>query len=305
MQIAGALSLSLGDVEGLQISAVDVALGSLRGLQIAAVDVALEGVAGAQIAAVTISGRQLEGVQIAAVNIAGTSMAGLQIGAVNFAGTQAAGLQIAAVNAVGGPMVGTQIAAVNVTGGDVEGVQIGAVNVSGGRVRGFQLGVVNVAEDADASIGLVNVYPRGRTQLRVGADSGGLLSASLVHGARFTHSIVSVSTQPFQARPAALLGLGFGVRIPFDESVHLDFDALAHVVLDQRVGNFGPSTLAETRAVLGARLFDVLGLYAGIGYQVLVEPSHEAGGLGGPFALTAFSATTRGWPVLHGGIQLF
>ncbi len=320
VQIAGGLALTLRDVEGLQIApaslaggsvhgaqlgAVHIVGGRLHGLQIGAVDLVHEETNGVQIGALALSGGYVEGAQIAAVNVAGEWMSGVQIGAVNVSGQRASGVQIGAVNVSGEGMNGLQLGAANIAGGDVEGAQIGAVNVSAGRVRGVQIGVVNIAEDADASIGLVSIHARGRTQIRVGADSGGLLSTNVVHGLRLTHSILSVSTQPFQARPAVLLGLGFGMRATFEESMHFDVDVLSHIVMDERVSNAGPSSMFELRAVFGVQLFDIVGIYAGLGYQLHVERQDEPGGLGGPIGLHAFSDSVRGWPVLLGGIELF
>lgn len=301
----GAVTISGGELHGLQVSAVSVVGGPLAGAQVGAVGVVGGGSEGLQVGAVTISGGALRGAQVAAVNVAGGSVEGVQLGAVNVAGGAASGVQIGAVNVSGGGTAGLQLGAVNVVSGDAEGVQLGAVNVAAGRVRGVQIGVVNVAEDADAGIGLVGIYPRGRSQLRAGGDTTGLLSASFVHGSRITHSIVALSTQPFQARPAFLAGLGFGARATFEEGLHLDVDALAHVVLDDRAGNDGPSMLAELRVLFGARVLDVFGLYAGLSYQLHVRRSPVEGGLGGPLLETAFSPDVHGWPAILGGIELF
>ena len=315
----GALTLSGGEMLGLQLGAVGVAFGRLAGAQVGAVGVAGEGAEGLQLGAVMISGGALRGAQISAVNVAGASLEGLQVGGVNVAGGRVAGaqvsavnvgvgvsgVQVGAVNVSGAGMAGVQVGGVNVASGDAEGVQLGAVNVATGRVRGVQIGAVNIAEDADAGIGLVSIYARGRTQLRAGADTTGLLSASVVHGARITHSVVAISTQPFQGRPAFLAGAGFGARATFAEGLHLDVDALAHIVLDDQTSNDGPGLLAELRVVFGARVLDVFGLYAGLSYQLHVRRSPIEGGLGGPLLETAFSPDVHGWPAILGGIELF
>lgn len=315
----GALTLSGGEVLGLQLGAVGVAFGRLAGAQVGAVGVAGEGAEGLQLGAVMISGGALRGAQISAVNVAGASLEGLQVGGVNVAGGRVAGAQVSAVNVgvgvsgvqvgpvnvSGAGMAGVQVGGVNVASGDAEGVQLGAVNVATGRVRGVQIGAVNIAEDADAGVGLVSIYARGRTQLRAGADTTGLLSASVVHGARITHSVVAISTQPFQGRPAFLAGAGFGARATFEEGLHLDVDALAHIVLDDQTSNDGPGLLAELRVVFGARVLDVFGLYAGLSYQLHVRRSPIEGGLGGPLLETAFSSDVHGWPAILGGIELF
>lgn len=315
----GAVTFSGGEMLGLQLNAVGVIGGRLAGAQVGAVGVAGGGSEGLQIGAVSISGGATRGAQIGGVNVTGAMLEGLQVGAVNVAGGRVAGVQVSAVNIgagleglqVGGVnvssagMAGVQVGAVNVATGDADGVQVGAVNVATGRVRGVQIGAVNIADDADVGIGLVSIYPRGRTQLRVGADTTGLLSASLVHGSRVTHSVVALSTQPFQGRPAFLAGAGFGARATFEEGLHLDVDALAHVVLDEQTGNDGPSLLAELRVVFGARVLDVFGLYAGLSYQLHVRTSPLEGGLGGPLLETAFSPEVHGWPAIVGGIELF
>jgi hypothetical protein len=160
------------------------------------------------------------------------------------------------------------------------------------------------AEDADASIGLVGIHPRGRTQLRLGGDTTGVVGASVVHGTTITHSILSLGVQPFQARPAFLAGLGLGVRASFTDDVHLDFDAITHLVFDDLVGTSGPGLLVEARVAFGARLIDVLGLYGGVPYQLHVGNAQE-GGLGSPIGESVFGPTARGWPLLFAGIELF
>lgn len=307
-QLGGLLALSTEETVGLQLGVVAaVTVRDLDVAQLAGFGVVGGRMRGGQLgalAAVTMG--DVAGFQIGTVAVAGANLAGAQLGLVNVVGATGEGLQLGGVNVVSGTMRGAQLGVVNTAGAGAEGLQLGVVNVTTGTHRGVQIGLVNIADDADAGIGLVSIYPNGRTHLRAMGDTGGLLTANLVHGGRVTHSILSVGAQPFQQRAAAVIGLGTGARITFDEDLlHLDIEYLTHVVLDDNVGARGPDFLFELRLLFGVRIIEGFAAIAGISYQLLMQGDPLAGGLGGPVGLTTFTPTLSGWPVLTAGVELF
>lgn len=307
-QLGGLLALSTEETVGLQLGVLAaVTVRDLDVAQLAGFGVVGGRMRGGQLgalAAVTMG--DVAGFQIGTVGVAGANLAGVQLGVVNVVGATGEGLQLGGVNVVSGTMRGAQLGVVNTAGAGAEGLQLGVVNVTTGTHRGVQIGLVNIADDADAGIGLVSIYPHGRTHLRAMGDTGGLLTANLVHGGRVTHSILSVGAQPFQQRAAAVIGLGTGARITFDEDLlHLDIEYLAHVVLDDSVGARGPDFLFELRLLFGVRIIEGFAAIAGISYQLLMQGDPLAGGLGGPVGLTTFTPTLSGWPVLTAGVELF
>ncbi len=284
-QIAGGATLALDSVVGAQLTGgLALAIGGVRGLQIGAgASIALQRVHGAQFSGGLNLTETLRGAQFAPLNIATGNVRGAQIGVANYADS-------------------------------VTGLQLSTLNISRGEVRGLQIGLVNVNENADAALGLLNIYRRGRTQLRVGAESTGLLDVSLIHGGRITHSIYSTGYNP--VRNVFAVGLGFGLRARFGERIHLDFDALCRSLITTDGGASSNSArfalLSEARVVLGAKIFGVLGAYVGLAYQVQVDLnerdpviSYSQPRLSTTFSDDAFSPTVQGWPALIAGVQLF
>ena len=299
------------DARGWQLGGITAAAGRSTGVQLGGVVALstgpLEGVqlGGAVGFAERVSGAQLDGLlALSAGPVTGVQLAGLSA----IAAGRVEGAQLSVVNIATAGMSGAQLGVVNVAGAASEGVQLGVVNVVAGRVSGVQIGLVNVSDDADASIGLVNVHPHGRFQVRAGADTTGLFGVSIVHGARVTHSILSASIDPLGARLTGAIGFGLGVRLQPADIVHVDIDGLVHLLLDE--GSFNGSNagyVIEPRVVVGVSIVpEVFGVVAGLSYQWRMGQTDP--GITGPALVTDFGDSgdthVHGWPALLLGIEL-
>ncbi len=99
------------------------------------------------------------------------------------------------------------------------------------------------------------------------------------------------------------------MRIEPSDVLHLDIDALVHVLLDR--GSFNgsdTSLLLEPRVVLGVSIVPgVFGVYAGASYQWRI--GHTDPLVEGPVLVTDYgdvgTAHVFGWPALLAGIELF
>lgn len=317
VSLSGVVDLALEEVRGLQLASVTSIAGDrVRGAQIAGVAaVTTERVEGLQLGFVTaIAPRGVSGLQLGMVDVAGP-VRGAQMGMVNVAtadellGVQ--GIQIGLVNVAAGETRGAQLGLTNVATGPVDGVQVGLVNVASGRVRGLQLGLVNFAEEADASVGLVNVHTAGRVQLRASIDTNGYIGATLVHGAGVSRWLLFAAGNPFlQARPGGLAGVGIGFRIEPSELLHIDIETTTGAVLDRALGQRGPDLIGDLRLVLAVRVFDGFAIFGGVGYRLhFTGDRTDDVELGAPFgeSVLAESSTSllRGWPAIQAGVELF
>jgi hypothetical protein len=324
-QLAGVAALGTDGVRGFQFGGVLAGGGGdLEGVQAAGVGVYAEYVAGAQLAGVfALAGGDVEGLQLGAVvNVAGGHVAGAQLGLLNVAGDGVDGLQAGLLNLAGEALDGgAQLGLLNVAGGDsggaqvgllnttgsLEGAQIGLLNLAGGPIRGVQVGLLNIAESADAGIGLLSIYRRGRSTLRVSGDSQGFLGGSVTHGAGVTHNLYEVAVNPFVADTPLRVGAGFGLRATWDRAL-LDFDLMAHGALF-----FGQDVetdlLPEARITLGLRPFEdgPVGFHVSLAYRFQLSWRDRrdvvplATILGGELEGTA--PFVQGGPVLQAGVS--
>ncbi|MGE0789775.1 MAG: hypothetical protein AB7S26_29145 [Sandaracinaceae bacterium] len=327
-QLAGVLSLGVGELHGFQSAGVasivsDGADGVQLGGVLAVSGGALHGLSGSGVIAVAggevngaqltgvaaISGGHVHGFQASGVLAAsGGDVDGAQLaGVAAVSGGAVHGLQASVVN-VAGAVDGAQLGVINVAGGDIDGLQLGLVNVAGGTVHGLQLGLVNVSERADASVGLVNVNARGRTQLRGGVDTNGIVSAGLVHGGGWSHTVLQAGALLAPERAYGVLGLGFGGRASIADELDLDFDVLGSVLLHEQTAQTGVETLGEARITATVPVFDELGVYFGVAYRVHIASSEAEPIIGAPVLETTFvddEVRVRGWPALFAGVSLF
>lgn len=294
IQIAGALALTLEDAAGIHVGgAASIALDDLDGIQFGG--------------ATTVTLGRMRGFQASGgLNIAGKLAVGGQVAVANYA-TELRGLQFGTLN-LSGPMTGIQAGVVNYAD-DVHGVQLGLLNIASGSVHGMQVGLVNLATDADASIGLINIYRDGRTQVRFGMDTAGFMNASLVHGSRITHTIYSVSANPIAGRTSFAVGLGVGARVSFSERIHLDIDVLARALLSPLNGDVRSDAILEPRLVLGVRVYKAVGFFVGLAYPIRFSGAADPTTYG---ALTrvlrdaeASGSYVDAWPSLNIGLELF
>ena len=311
-QMAGVVAFNGGRLTGIQGSGVvSITGGAVEGVQLSGIaNVASGDMTGAQLSGIlNVASGDLRGVQGGLVNVLGGGGEGYQGGLVNVAGAQLHGAQAGLVNLAGGGIDGFQGGLVNIAGGESSGLQLGLVNVGGSPLHGVQVGLFNIAPSADAAVGLVNIHPDGRTQVRGQIDSNGFARVSLVHGARITHNLYEVAYNPFVGANGSLsFGLGYGLRASFaeDDALHLDFDVLAHALVPTTF-DAEPDTLAEPRVTLGVQLAPGIGLTISAAYVFQVtwrSNMDEEAPLDGPLATSVGSRVT-GAPTLMLGLSTF
>lgn len=219
-----------GAVRGLELGGVfNIEAHNVCGAQLAGVfNYVQEHVSGVQLSMLNFAGGGVFGAQLGQVNIAGAHVYGAQVGEVNIAGSDVTGVQVGLVNISGGYHYGAQLGLANIIAGEARGLQLGLVNVSAKRDHGALLGLVNAAQNADVSIGLVNVLWHGRTQLDAWATDAGLLMLGFEHGARYSHNIYGFGIKPMAGSPAFSAAFGFGFRVLHAGILTVDVDALTY-----------------------------------------------------------------------------
>lgn len=265
-QFAVGLNMVGGSLRGLQMaSGVNLVRGDATGAQFALIDVALGHVSGVQSSGVaTVARGGLEGVQLS--------------GAVNFAGGESHGAQLAPVN-IAGTLSGVQLAVVNV-GGTISGTQVGVVNVARS-VHGLQLGVINVADDADATVGLINVVRHGYNHVEAWTSDTVTSGLSLVWGGRRVYGVVGLAGQSdeyYRVRPTQglggdqwRLGLGFGLGLHTDLNPRWFVDAdLTSWSFDDVSGNIN-SQFETLRVLIGWRATPLIAPFAALCGNVTVS----------------------------------
>jgi len=302
-------------LRGVSLGLIGTASDAIDGIE-ASTLVNLDGdfVRGVQLSGgVNVVGGPVWGVQLAAgANVARGAVRGGQFSAgVNLAGGGLRGIQVASgFNLAVGPLEGAQFAPVNLTTGDGRGAQFGVVNVAGG-TTGLQAGVVNVAEDAEVSLGLINVLWRGRTHLQLWSNESGRSMLGLQHGSRRIHNLYAVGLQRTDTGTRFAVALGLGAHWTLAGRLDLDVDLLvgnadtAH--FDRRGVDVGG--LSQLRALFHLRLLPGVALFAGPTYNVLYgSPSATREVAADPtFGRTFYESAdhvVRGWPGLTAGLRL-
>jgi hypothetical protein len=230
-------------------------------------------------------------------------------GIANAVGGHVKGAQVAGVaNLARGRVEGAQVSGVFNGAGSVAGAQVGLVNVAG-EVRGAQVGLFNYAEDSDASIGLVSIVRRGRTQLQLWGTEWRFAGAGIKHGGRRVHGIYGAGGRaPVDDEPARpVVALGIGVRFEPSDGWWIDLDAVGHGLVptgsvegNVLVGSVGP--------LVGVRVVDSISLYVAPTYNVglaVDSASADMSIVGGHDLRRGERWSLRGWPGLAAGVQMF
>jgi len=272
--VAGGLNLGLGELEGAMVAAGgNIVTGEMEGAQVAAgFNYAHRDVTGAQASAgANIIAGDLEGGQFSAgANWVHGSFVGAQLSAgLNVARGRAFGLQAGSLNFARG-------------GG---GAQVGVVNVQRGHFDGVQVGMLNISEDADFSLGLVNVVTKeGRSHLRLEVNTEGFGMISFLHGGPHWHYIYSVGGRagPGDAEDDVFaVGMGLGGHITPHERVFLDVDLMSYYLHDDTgtedlPNENGAEILGQLRLTLGVKLMDWFAIVGGISLNALTTYQDES-----------------------------
>lgn len=274
-QVAGVANLAKAAVAGPQIAGVANVAASAP-LQISGVagwttgDVGLQlggvaswagGGAGLQIAGVTSWSRRRASQIAGVVNWAVEGPGVMQVaGVTNVSERPARGLQLAGVaNVAPEGIHGAQIGTVNV-GGELRGAQIGVVNIAA-RISGTQIGVINIATESGKGgvpIGLVNVAPDGYRAAEAWLSDviPARLGVKVGSGPVYTLAAIGVG------RDYVAGGLGLGVHLPARD-YWIDLDVASYAVRTLGFEETDIDQLAELRGMVGTRLSDQLGVFAG------------------------------------------
>lgn len=294
-------------VEGLEIgNLVNIDTELATGAQLAGIaNLTLGPVKGAQLASIANTAQGLDGVQVGVIDVATGDASGLQAGLVEVAGGALTGAQLGLIEVAAGSVQGTQIGLINIGGGSLGGAQIGLINIAAGNVRGAQIGLVNVSTSSTFSLGLVDVFTRGRLHLDLWGQESGLLMAGIKHGSGYFHSIYGAGVLPVgdHARPA--LSLGFGAHFQLSNRLFLDTDLLDYGIFGTSAGEAAVN-VAQARVVLGARLVDHLAIFGGPSYDVATSFDGQVPDLS-PYGVNFTSShgknVVQGWPGLVLGVQ--
>ena len=269
-QITGVGSISLGRVDGVQLSPLNYAGGNVTGTQIGVGAVADGDVVGLQLAVVDIAKGAVSGAQIGTVNIASNQLQGLQNGVTNLALD------------------------------NVDGAQVGVVNIAFGKVRGTQVGVFNYAEESNASVGLVTIVKKGRTEPEAWASESGIVMAGVRHGGGFLHNIYGIG-EHIGATATPTMAFGLGGRVQLSPATHLDIDVIDYFTTRS------DDVLGSMQATIGHRFVGWFGAYAGASYNVRaadtgqerIKPPWGAKHLG-----NIDKTELAGWPGVTAGVRL-
>ena len=272
-----ALNMVDGRVEGGQIAFVNTGSGTIHGFQAAFVNLALRGGDAVQIGFANLVTDYLIGTQIGFGNVATGTVQGGQFGFGNVTLGSVDGVQAGFVNVAHGSLSGAQAGLVNTAGGDSQGVQLGLVNVTSGQSRGMMLGAVNVTENADAAVGLVNVYTKGRTQLDVWMTDSALLMVGLEHGGRLFHNIFGAGATTRDEKGVFAFSYGLGVRAHESRSLSVDVDLLGYGLVMQGETGDNPDfgSILQVRVPLGFRLAPDVSLVVGPALNVSVARTQD------------------------------
>ncbi len=319
LQIGGIVNAT-NNVSGLQIGGIVNVTDNVKGLQIGGMFNVTDDVAGVQITGGANLTRDVTGFQLAGSNNVTLFMKGVQMaGAFNLA-ERVRGLQFSPVNiarTVDGAQAGgaaniartvngAQVGVTNIAH-TVRGVQVGVVNVAN-HIRGPQIGVVNIGDDADRSVGLLNIVPGGRYHLAAWAAETGIIMATFKHARRHFHNFYGFGIRPSEGDVRLLLSLGVGGHIPISRRFFFDVDVLAHTVHKTDDTSSPVAFLGQVRAVFGFHLTDRFAVFAGPSFNVGVATTEKDATLSLLGSSSLYSGSdlfVSAWPGASVGVQVF
>jgi hypothetical protein len=294
-----------GNLQGIGTASIGVSnTGYVQGLQVSGVynraGTELDGIQGAGI--FNTLGGNVKGIQIAGIfNTAGGSLNGIQAAEIfNRTGGNVKGIQIAGIfNAAHGGVDGIQAGLVNMAGEPddlndpvpVTTVQAGLVNIS--------------RNEHTIPFGIVNIVKNGILHPAVYYDSGHFMNFSFRSGSKYFYSLLSAGTQRITTQDNLLAyRAGFGAELPLkDFFLNLDVSCGSVISIDTLAGaswparpkggrheeheeaweqyvrnmdkvyRSGTSFLTELRLIAGYKIFEHLGVFAGLSYTCLYRGS--------------------------------
>lgn len=312
-QIAGAMNLVNGPVEGAQIGLLNLAFGRADGAQFGLVNAATGALHGAQFGLANLAARNGEALQAGFVNVAGGALEGGQAGFANVARGAVEGAQIGFVNTTAADLSGAQVGFVNTTAGDSDGAQVGFANVTSGEARGLMLGFLNVSENADAALGVLSIHTRGRTQLDAWVTDAGLMMAGVTHGGRVFHNLLGAGYTLRDGQGVFAFAYGIGARLHGTEALLVDLDAVGYglVVAEDTPNNPDFGAILQLRVPIALRLSPAVALFVSPSLSVSAARNHANNSLEDPSLYGTRLTSPRGaasayiWPGLSLGARFF
>lgn len=297
MQIGGALNYVDGDVLGLQLGgAANIVSQASKGIQIGgALNVVSQDVKGLQLGgAANIVGGDVLGIQVGgAANIVAGDVLGAQIGAFNLAGPKLGGLQIGAIN----------------LGQEVKGLQIGAINITSGQVKGLQIGAINISERSSTSIGAINIFTDGWTQLEAWTQDGSQVLAGVRHGGDVFYSTYNIGVVPF-GDAGLTYGIGLGWRLLQLERLELAGELGMQQIVPEwtqwgsMLNQYRARVVLGLELVSGIEVFGGLGAAVGMGFDRQTTTGAPPAGFWPVWSLHDYDPIVELWPTVSVGVRL-
>jgi hypothetical protein len=308
-----ALNMVDGQVDGGQVAFINTSSGTLHGFQGAFLNLALRGGDAVQVGFANVVTDYLIGSQIGFGNLATGTVEGGQFGFGNVTLDGVSGVQIGFTNVAHDSMSGAQVGFVNVTAGESTGFQLGFVNVTSRQSRGLMLGAVNISQNADAAVGLLNIYTKGRTQLDAWITDAGLVMVGVEHGGKLFHNILGIGGSTRSSQGVFAFAYGFGARVHQSGSLYIDVDGVGYGLLSgdetQDSPDFG--SILQLRVPIGFRLARGVSLFVSPSLNISAARNDPDNALRDPSFYGA-RVTTSGsevasyiWPGLSLGARFF
>jgi len=314
VQFAGGANVNAADFTGWQIAGgASVNGGRAMGLQVAGgANVNGVGAMGLLVAGgANVNGGRVLGASVAGgANVTLNSFQGLMMaGGANVVLGNVDGFRAApGANFSGGDVRAVQFAVgANVTQGDFTGLQVAVANITFGRMRGIQLGLVNISQEANASIGLVNVHLKGYVQPEIYTSEEGLVMAGIRHGSGSFFNTYSLGKRLYGADiqwSEMAAAVGFGWRSELAENIDGSMELLATSIMQEPTGFYwtGDTTLLKVRPMLSFRMSEEIAIFGGP--TITYRKASRSSGIEGPFAMIRLSDTWWAWPGVTLGMRL-
>jgi hypothetical protein len=303
----GTSSAAPDRVRNVSVNLVGGLARGLHGFELGAgINIERQFVCGLQLAGIgNLVDGPVDGAQIAPFNLALDDVRGLQAGVVQIARASMEGVQMGPFNFVAGPLAGAQVGTANIASDRMSGAQVGVLNVAAGRVKGTQIGLANYADDSDASIGLVSVVRRGRTDLEAWGTESGLAMAGVRHGSALLHNVYGAGVQLGGEHEWAI-ALGLGVNAPLARWLSLDVDLL-QTWIQKRAPFTNDVELSTLEAAFGVPVGGVAEVLVAPTFNIL-HGEDRGTGLAPPWRTFDFfdgsTSFVHGWVGLTGGLRL-
>jgi len=307
------LNMVDGQVDGGQVAVINTSSGTLHGFQAAFLNLALRGGDAVQVGFANVVTDYLVGSQIGFGNIATGTVEGGQFGFGNITLQGVSGVQIGFVNVAHKSLSGAQAGFVNTTAGESTGFQLGFVNVTSGQSHGLMLGAVNVSQNADAAVGLLNIYTKGRTQLDAWVTDAGLVMVGIEHGGRLFHNILGLGGSSRSGQGVVAFAYGFGARVHESSSMYVDIDGVGYLLFtgDESQETPDVGSIVQLRAPIGLRLMPKFSLFVSPSLNVSVARNDADNTLRDPsfygarMTTTGSSVASSIWPGVSLGARFF